>query len=95
MSVLSIRSQNRVVSLRAAIVLFTLLLGGMSGLDGRAYAQTRAASDSNAQTSSSLAGTVVDSSGGVIQGARITVRRDGEIVGEVRSSSDGSSLDSR
>lgn len=55
---------------------------------GRVGARTGAAAES--QSSSSLAGTVVDSTGGAIRGARVTVRRDGELVGETRSSSDGS-----
>lgn len=49
-----------------------------------------AAADAEAQSSSSLAGTVVDSTGGAIRGARITIRRDGELVGETRSAGDGS-----
>ena len=39
--------------------------------------------------SSSLTGTVVDSTGGAIRGARVTVSRDGEVVGETRSAGDG------
>ncbi|MXZ60206.1 MAG: TonB-dependent siderophore receptor [Acidobacteria bacterium] len=53
-------------------------------------ARTGAATDSEAQSSSSLAGSVVDSTGGAIRGARITAHQDGELVGETRSSGDGS-----
>ena len=49
-----------------------------------------AARESDAPSSSSLAGTIVDSTGGAIRGARITIRRGGELVGETRSSGDGS-----
>ncbi|MXX85049.1 MAG: TonB-dependent siderophore receptor [Acidobacteria bacterium] len=49
-----------------------------------------AAADTEAQSSSSLAGSVVDSTGGAIRGARITAHQDGELVGETRSSGDGS-----
>ena len=52
--------------------------------------QTGAATDPEAQSSSSLAGTVVDSTGGAIRSARITIRRGGEFVGETRSAGDGS-----
>ncbi len=52
--------------------------------------ETGAANDAEAQSSSSLAGTVVDSTGGAIRGARITVHQDGEFVGEVRTAGDGS-----
>ena len=56
---------------------------------GRADAQTGATGDSEAPAAS-LAGTVVDSTGGAIRGARITIRRDGEFVAETRSAGDGS-----
>ena len=49
-----------------------------------------AARESDAPSFSSLAGTIVDSTGGAIRGARITIRRGGELVGETRSSGDGS-----
>lgn len=47
-------------------------------------------SGSGAQSSASLAGTIVDSTGGAIRGARVTIRLGGELVGETRSSVDGS-----
>ena len=56
---------------------------------GRADTQTGTTGDSEAPAAS-LAGTVVDSTGGAIRGARIAIRRGGELVGETRSSGDGS-----
>lgn len=55
----------------------------------RADLQTGAAPDSDARFPS-LTGTVVDSTGGAIRGARVTVRRGNELVGETRSAGDGS-----
>ncbi len=55
----------------------------------RADARPGTTRDSGAQ-SSSLAGAVVDSTGGAIRGARITVRREGALVVETRTGPDGS-----
>ena len=73
--------------------LFLFLAAGLLAAFTTAPAEARedgAATESEAQSSSSLAGTVVDSTGGAIRGARITARQDGELVGETRSAGDGS-----
>lgn len=64
--------------------------GARGAVASHSGARTRAANDSGAQAASSLAGTVVDSTGGAIRGALITIRQGGELVAETRSAGDGS-----
>ena len=74
---------------RGAVTFADRTPGGTPGPHGRADARTGAARESDAP-SSSLAGTVVDATGGAIRGARIAIRQAGELVGETRSAPDGS-----
>lgn len=88
--------RSKTLSFLAAGLLAAFVTAPVEALDDGAvrgavtFEDRGAAPGSGAQSSASLAGTIVDSTGGAIRGARVTIRLGGELVGETRSLGDGS-----